>query len=252
VHSDGSLTSGDRDLLSTHFPGIRIIGPEEADARCAELYGRNSAYWKHRSRYICLRRLIDTQIWREADRVMNFDSDVLCLREPDALRQWIATGGGGLLIGQTNGTPTPEKLAGTKWEISPHRADQIQSRILTNLDDLAGRMGLPVRFLDGASAGLHCHTTELGLERTVQFLEHCEQLGLPVGDWGTEQSVVVYLMSASGASRLDPQHYFNFFPDCEGRLADAKVVHFIGLRRYHKWLYPKLSAQVVDELAAGG
>jgi hypothetical protein len=236
-------------LLQHHFPGIRVISASAADERCTKLFGIDSPQWKHRSRYVCLRRLIDTQIWRDAERLMNFDSDVLCLQPPVELQEWFEGGRGGLLIGQTNGAPSPEKLDGTKWEISPHRAEQIQSQILMNLPELARRMNLPARFLDGASAGLHCHTTELTLERTIAFLEHCEQLRLPLGDWGTEQSVVVYLLSASGAARLDPSFYFNFFPDCEPRLSSARVVHFIGLRRYHKWLYPRLAARVVDELS---
>ena len=250
VHSDGTLTAADTAVLNHHFPGIRVIDARAADERCLALFGQDSPHWRHRSRYFGLRRLMDTQIWRDADRIMNFDSDILCLNPPAELQQWLSNGHSGLLIGQTNGSPSPEKLNGTKWEISPHRSDQIQSQILSNLPELAGRMGLPVRFLDGASAGLHCHTTELRLERTIEFLQHCEQLRLPLGQWGTEQSVVVFLLSASGASRLDPRFYFNFFPDCEDRLGDAKVVHFIGLRRYHRWRYPRLAVGVVASLSS--
>ena len=50
--------------------------------------------------------------------------------------------------------------------------------------------------------------------------------------WGGDQCVIIYLLSAAGAIRLDPGRYLIFFPDCVGRLGEAAVVHFLGTYRF--------------------
>ncbi len=75
VHLDGAWTTSQRARLEKHFPGVRCIDEQTALARCEAAEGRDSFAARQRSVYISWRRLIDTQLFRGCDRLINIDSD---------------------------------------------------------------------------------------------------------------------------------------------------------------------------------
>lgn len=253
IHSDGTLSDTAINRLQRHIPGILVVDPIVADERCRRECGSESFVFRQRSVYLSWKRLIDTQLWRRTEKIVNVDADILCLNRPTELIKWIEGGTNPILIGQTNGQSTPEKLTGQAWHTSngtcPNKLLNVQTRFLDELPEISAAMKLPLRFLDGACAGLHGHMQELNLQNVEKLIKKCQHLGLTMREWGSEQCTVVYLLSAHGANRLDPQYYFNFFPDCLNRVSEAAIIHFVGLSRYHRWLYPKLAARVLNELS---
>lgn len=256
VHLDGAWTASERALLEHHFPGVRCIDETTARAHCESTQGRDSFATRQRSVYISWRRLIDTQFFRGCDRLINVDSDVLCLNKPTGLLNWIGGDRRPIVIGQTNGNATPEKLDGRSWHTPSSDSSRdglpVQSQFLNCLPALSDATGLPLRFLDGGCAGLHGHHEELRIAEVQRLVEAAERLGIPMNKWGAEQSTVVYLLSANGGHRLDPNLNFNFFPEQRPNMSSAEIVHFIGLSRYHRWIYPRLGRRIIaaSELAA--
>lgn len=249
VHLDGAWTAAERGRLATHFPGVRCIDEKTARLHCETAEGRDSFAARQRSVYVSWRRLIDTQLFRGCDRLINIDSDILCLNAPTDLLKWLDGDSRPIVIGQTNGDSTPDKLDGRNWytpssESSPGGLP-VQSQFLSCLSSLSAATGLPLRFLDGGCAGLHGHHAELRIAEVQRLVEAAERLGVPMNKWGAEQSTVVYLLSANGARRLDPRLNFNFFPEQRPNMSSAEIVHFIGLSRYHRWIYPRLGRRIV-------
>jgi hypothetical protein len=87
AHSDGSLSPNDEALLRQHVPGIRVIERVEANERAKKELNSYLAEW--RSRDASWRRVIDTELWCETPRRMIIDSDILTIRKPDAVLDWI-------------------------------------------------------------------------------------------------------------------------------------------------------------------
>lgn len=254
VHSDGSLGEKQHDRLRRHFPGIRIISPDFAEQHCRRVLGSDSFAYRQRSVYLSWRRLVDTQVFRQADKIISIDSDVLCLNPPTDLLRWIRDGERPFLIGQTNGAETPARIAGDEWYMTSEDDPQrlallpIQTRFLRSILELSESIDSTPRFLDGGCAGVHGHRQELNLNDVEKVVRKAQELGLDMSEWGAEQCTVVLLLSCRGANRLDPLRNFNFFPTCVDRLNNAEIVHFVGLARYYRWIYPRIGMRILSEL----
>src|SRR5205814_3376692 len=126
----------------------------------------------------------------------------------------------------------------------------VQTVFREKLAQVAQRAGLPARFPQGATAGFYGCERELPLDRVEHVLRACEAEGLPMKQWGADQCVVIYLLEASGATRLIPRLYINFDPSCESLLGQAHAVHFYGTYRYYRHIYTTLAASVASDLLA--
>lgn len=244
AHSDGSLTRGDESILRRHVPGIRIVTAGEADARAADALRDEPFLAKWRAHDPCYRRLIDTEIWCETPRRIIIDSDILVLNPPEQAMKWMASGTGALSFWAAGGNDGP-------LPISPGGpSKQVQPAFRENLAGIAAAVGRPAVFYQGGTGGFYGCSRELSLPAIADVIRAASRLGVPMGQWGGDQCVSVYLLSAAGAEKLDPAKYVNFSPGSEGTMGGVAVAHFYGTHRYHAGVYPRLAAAAVRDLLA--
>lgn len=244
VHSDGTLDGPSRTILSQHVPGVRIIHAEEADAFAEQALGKESLLFTWRNVYSSFRRLIDAVLWCRAERRVMMDSDVLFLREPIEILEWISGGGRPFIIGQ----PPQESKSFVPDAVVQ---SNVQTIFRQKLGELSTALSLPNDLLPGACAGLHGCGGELSLGLVEKIIRESCKLNIPLANWGGEQCVTVYGLSVNGAERLPPRRYFNFYPDCLERLKEAAGVHFVGIARFHRWAYPRVARRMIRELRRG-
>lgn len=90
VHDDGSLTSEDEALLKVHLPGVTYVERKSADEQMRDVLARHPHCRKLRGRVVNSLELFDNLLMGCAPRVINMNSDVLFLREPSEVINWIA------------------------------------------------------------------------------------------------------------------------------------------------------------------
>ena len=238
VHSDGSLTAHDEARIAANVSGVQFVRYELAEQRAkTELTGSLLAKWRlHDAAY---RRLIDVELWRSRDRVIILDSDVLTIRRPDEVLAWIKGGSKPFLLGQPTPGAEREDLSATA---------HVQKRFLHLVPDLSRATGNSPRFLQGTTAGFCGYAHELSLPRIEEALRASLELGLPMEQWGGDQCLIVYLLSAAGAERLPQDRYLNFEPSLKSQMDRAVMVHFYGTHRFHAGTYPRLAADTVRRL----
>lgn len=236
VHSDGSLDPAAMETIRRHVPGCRIVAREEADRRAAEVLGEGSFMHRMRAIDAAWRRLVDTEIWSAAPKRIILDSDVLVISEPTELVEWIERGTAPFMLGTTRaqGVEPPP--------------DHVQTIFRRKLPEIADALGLPARFLHGGCAGFYGCQDELNLEEVERLTRVAVEQGVPMEQWGSEQAVVVYLLSAAGGEILDTERNFNFWPECVDRMERARIVHFLGTNRFYRNLYPRLAGDVGRKL----
>jgi hypothetical protein len=245
AHSDGTLTSDDEALLRRHAPGIRVIGTAEADDRARKELNPFLNEW--RARDASWRRVIDTELWCETPRRMIIDSDILTVRQPGAVLDWIKGGGGTrpLLFGATDPLPAGPIPEGTGTR-------HIQSIFRERLVEFANRAVGPPVFYQGGTSGYYGCTRELSLAEIERLIKAGLAAGIPMSEWGGEQCLVVYVLSTSDPIRLDVRNYFNFSPEVLDRLNEVAVAHFYGTFRHYRGVYSRLAAGVVRDLRRFG
>jgi hypothetical protein len=241
VHSDGSLDNDAATLIRRHIPGARVILADEADRRARQRLGPDSYLFGWRGHDASWRRLVDTELWSGSRKRLVLDADVIVVRRPDEVIDWIEEGSRPLLFGQP---PTGEGPAKSG-------ARPVQTVFRERVSSVAKRLGLPADFPQGATSGFYGCQRELALDRIEHALRACEAEGLPMKEWGAEQCVVIYLLAASGGMRLSPSHYINYDPSCDAGVSQARAIHFYGTYRYRRHLYTRLVAGVAKELLAG-
>jgi hypothetical protein len=242
LHSDGSLEESHVNLLRHHVPGLRVILPEEADERARQALGVDSFMFRWRGHDASYRRVVDTELWCSTPKRIIMDADVLVLRRADEIIAWIEGPGGAFLFGQP---PDQEQLGPAATT-----RKQIQTIFREKVPELAQRLRLSPCFPQGATSGFYGCGRELSLDRLEQAIRAGEAAGIPMEEWGSEQCIVIYLLAASGATRLSARHYINYDPSCAALMDFAHGVHFYGTYRYHKHLYTRLAAQVVSTLGS--
>jgi hypothetical protein len=242
IHSDGTLKACSERRVMEHVPGCRIIPADQADARAGRELGPDSMLRRWRGNDAAYRRLIDTELWGQTAKRIILDADVIVLRRPDELIDWIDRGDRPFVMGQP-----PAPVSHTGSQVKP---GHMQSAFVSAVPRLNATLDNSSEFLDGGTGGLYgCAGGELSLQKIERVLRACLELQLPMQQWGAEQCMIVYLLGAAGAKRLDPARYFNFSPSYESRLRDAALVHFFGTHRHHKGLYRRLAANLIDQMA---
>lgn len=240
VHSDGTLTHGSAALIRRHVPDCRIISAAEADDRARRVLGEGSFLFRWRSLDACYRRLVDTEIWHSSARKIIMDSDIIIYEYPCEIISWIESAGAPLLMGQPPSLepPAPGSFA----------ARYVGTILKEKLAQMGEALGDKPRYLDGTTGGFYGCSNELSLERIKMVLDVATRLGIPMTQWGGDQTAVVYLLSTAGASRLDPERYFNFFADQSHKVSKARLIHFIGTDRFYKNIYLRCALRVIDDL----
>lgn len=240
AHSDGTLYERDEATMSRHIPGCKVVTASEADALACSTLGADSYLFKCRSWDASYRRVIDTHLWSKTGKRIIMDSDILVLRRPHEIIEWIETHTAPFLFGQP---PSTEATAP-----SPGGKKHIQTIFREKVGDISRKLGLTNAFPQGATSGFYgCTEKELALEKLERIIRVCSEIGIPMREWGSEQCIVIYLLASAGGTRLNPDLYLNFDFDQVEKLRNAHAVHFLGYCRYYMDLYPRLAAEIVGE-----
>jgi hypothetical protein len=241
AHSDGSLSAADESLLRDHVPGLRVVRAAEADERARASLNPFLSEW--RARDASWRRVIDTELWCETPSRMIMDADILTIRKPQSVLDWIdgKCDGRPLMFGATDEKPSGPIPAGVGKR-------HIQTVFRERLAEFGAELGRPAEFYQGGTSGYYGCGRELSLAEIERHIRAGLAAGIPMAEWGGEQCLVVYRLSTSNAVRLDVRKYFNFAPEAMDRLNEAAVIHFYGTFRFHRGVYRRLAAEVVREL----
>jgi hypothetical protein len=241
VHSDGTLKAKSIGRLKTHLPGCVIIDAARADARAAAALGTHSFLARWRTVDVSYRRLIDIGIWTTTQKRIMMDSDVLVLRKPARLLEWINAADRPFMLG------TPIESTPIPTVVDAARA-HVQTIFRSKLREISRAMNLPMAFLQNAGACFYGCGGELSTGRIEQLIKVALALGVPMQRWGGEQCIVNYLLSATGAVALDPQCCVDFDPAHIETAEKAAIVHFAGTYRFHKSVYARCAGQVIRSL----
>jgi hypothetical protein len=243
VHSDGSLTEPDISHIGKHVEQTRFVLHQQADERATQMLRNSPFLAKWRSTDAAYRRLIDIELWRQTEKLVILDADVLTNREPHEVAEWIRHGTAPFLLGQPS---TRSASAG-----DPRVPEHVQAQFLRHVSQLSRHLGVPPVFVQGATAGFCGYCRELSLPKVEAALRAATDLGLPMAQWGGDQCLVIYLLSIAGARRLPPDRYVNFEPSLEAGAANMCMIHFYGTHRFRGLVYPRLAAAAVKRLAQG-
>jgi hypothetical protein len=241
IHSDGTLDANWESTFRRHLPGCAIVFPAEAEERATRELGRDSYLFQSRNLDINYRRLIDTELWSGRKKKIIMDSDILVVRPPLEVISWIEQGELPWLMGEPLSSNAGTLRGG---------ADHVQTVFQEKLGEISAAMGLPALFLDGGTGGFYGSSGEMTRDRIEQLIKASLQAGVPLNRWGSDQCLIIYLLSAAGARRLNTDRYLNFRPTDLGRLDRAEVLHFYGTYRFYKRVYTRVAAQAVAALSS--
>lgn len=240
LHSDGTLSQKSIATVRRHVPGCRVIMPAEADDRARQHLGADSLLYRWRSLDASYRRIIDTELWCSSGRRIIMDSDIIILNRPHEVIDWAEHGKRPFLMGQPPilEHPAPGSFA----------SRYVGTIFREKIGPLSEALGYPSSYLDGTTSGFYGCLDELQLDRIEKVLVTSTSLGIPMTEWGGEQSTVIYLLSIAGAVRLNPDRYFNFFRDQTHKVDGAMLIHFIGTDRFYKGIYVHCARRVIADL----
>lgn len=89
VHDDGTLTSRDLARLRRHVPRVRVIDRAEADARIEPLLAGHPLLAAVRRNNVRILQLVDYFLLSETEIVVGMDSDIVILRRPHEIIDWV-------------------------------------------------------------------------------------------------------------------------------------------------------------------
>lgn len=255
VHDDGTLSDADQSLINYHIPGVQIIKRSWANENFSALI-HDEFLETVRSSYTSYLKLFDPSLVGRHRRIIVMDTDVLFLRQPDAIIRWIQNGGNPWFhrsepwIKSSDSKLNAKQKATSSATAAP---THIQGMVVECIEDMSKSLGKHYKFVNGFNSGL------LGYERGVidykelrELLSHLyDRFGERIFKWGSEQTMHGLLLCSKGALELPMDDYMVYTNLTHKKTAHATFVHFIGEHRYRHMLYPRLAARVIRELASG-
>lgn len=253
VHDDGTLSSTDKALIGKHVPGVCIVDRAAADSQFDVMVADEFLSRVRRS-YTSYLKLFDPTLYGGHKRIIIVDTDVLFLREPTEVLQWVRSGGAPWFHQSESwrdvksGPPTQAGQAVDSHVLSG--AAHIQTRVVQSLEQINKSLGSNFEFVPGFNSGF------VGYERGVvnyaelkDLLSHLYSLfGEAIFRWGSEQTMHGLVLCGKGARAL-PQDKYMVYTDLNSERADsASFVHFIGEYRFNGFNYPRLASGVIRGL----
>jgi hypothetical protein len=220
IHNDGTLTPADKRLMRDHIVGAVIIDREEADSKVnQELKGRPECR-DFRNRWIDSLQLFDYSILSSKRKLISLDSDVIFIREPTELVEWITTENSDVIYNQeAEGT----KMGRTLWDLN----------ISCNGELNAGFVGYYKDMID----------YDL-VEEYIPILRDKHRFGTAQVYMGLCLHRAPYRPRA-----LQTEKYLIYMGHGKRALEKAKMVHFLSFLRFAQLHYPRLALRLVRELS---
>jgi hypothetical protein len=233
VINDGSLTSGDLDLLKVHLSAPQVISVRDiGSGRCP-----TGGCWE--------RLLLIAELVKQS-HVVQLDSDTITLRDIPEVREAIASGSSFTL-----GTGMGRNIVPMNQicdEMKAYSSDHVQV-LAEQLFDRLHRYP-QLRYIRGSAgfAGFAKGSFSRGVLEDFSA-EMQSSLGKRWSAWGSEQVASnVMVANAPKASVLPYPKYSNFTPEI--RYEECSFLHFIGTHRFEKGVYLRSARDIGVKLAA--
>ena len=229
VVDDGSLTAGDRELLTRHVPGMEF----HALADCREPGLPTGGTWE---RLIAIARLSQSQY------VIQLDADTLAVGPLDEVAAAVGDGRA-FTIGTWDGqeieaaSETAQRARGRVAQPSPH----VQIVAEAHFDQV--RTPEILKYVRGCSgfAGFQSGPGKIELMRDLSA-QMQQLIGDKWRDWGSEQVMSNLLVANQPGARVLPHPDYT---DCEKmQPGKTRFVHFIGTCRFRGMQYADMINRV--------
>ncbi|GEM_PF-645863 len=89
AHDDGSLSQEDMQLIEKHIPGINIIVRSEADSKLEPILKEYPQIRSYRKKIVDSLEILDHIILANTERIITMNSDILFLKRPCQLIDWL-------------------------------------------------------------------------------------------------------------------------------------------------------------------
>lgn len=234
VQDDGTLDARCRRELQHHLPGIEILGRAETIQYIRDHAGealREALGDLERCHFLILLKLVNVILRFPGRQVILFDSDLLFLREPTFILDWIRRDDGSCFHSDGG-----SGLAKTFHEIG------FDFRTVDVADFNSGLIGF------------HNTIDETELATILNKIEEYDPSVLC--HWEIEQSIWAVLFNsfsrATNLKNVDPSYVGSGYWTCERLLRESVLVHFVGSIRFKNLRYVRLARKVVQELMTPG
>ncbi|SRR5579875_78134 len=206
IHDDGTLDAGSTEILSSVFPGIRIISRKEADEvvnSSLERQGLHYCLALRRRCYNLILKLLDPLFFCSVPSYLLLDSDILTFAKPVELL---------------------DPVYGASGSTTPHLYSPDFQSGLTHTPEELATLGLkPALLLN--SGIMKIHRSAFSLEHVDAMIPKLDVLKRESIHFFTEQTLFACELPFHGAVRLDAERY-----TLCGDPKDSKIVtgHYCG------------------------
>ena len=242
---DGTLTKYDIKLLKEHIPGIKIFDKNFLNNYIKENV-KSEFLLNLKKRDPSQIKIIDVNLLCKK-RKMLIDSDVLFIKRPDEIIDWIENPEAKPFYHTEKNIENRESDL-TKHFPEPNPGINIQYYFKKNLEKINQALGTNITHLIYC-AGVIGYNEKLTLEQ----IEHVQKILLsfaPEGyePWGVEQCAYGFLFKEK-SERLNDKYYFATEKNpSDEDVKNAKMIHFIGKLAHKKYLtlFHKLLRELND------
>lgn len=203
IHEDGTLDKYVLEQLKIHFPDIRIVKREEADAFVLNELSDFPQLQEFRRNNLLAPKIIDFITYLQSDRMLVFDSDILFFNEPTVLLN---------------------RIEAKDYKFNTFNSD-IQSAYTIDPDEVEQLLNFKVLPCFNSGLGL-AHKDSIRYDWLEEFLD---LPGITKGHfWRIEQTLYALCSSRYGTEPL-PEEYTLYL---EKGIGNRPFRHYIGAIRY--------------------
>jgi hypothetical protein len=204
VHDDGTLPTGDAELLSNLLPNCRVLLSSETNPQVAHALNHHPLCLQCRNLHPLARKVIDMPLLASQAKLLSIDTDILFYRKPRRILNWM-----------------------TETDSTCLFLEDVKDGCLLNPDQTVRLFG--VKRDPRVNTGIVAVPKKI---MSIDFLEEClDKANLLTRDcWYIEQTLYAIAASVYGRVELLPQEYFMALePPCpEGAVAR----HYMGANRH--------------------
>ena len=232
VQDDGSLDAACRRELETHVPGIEILGREETLQFIRDHAGEALAQALPdfgRCHFFLPLKLANVVLRFPGRQVILFDSDLLFLREPAFVLDWVRNGAGRCFYSDGG------------------------SGLARAFHEIGFDFGaVDVADFNSGFIGFHNTVSEADLAAVLGKIEEYDPRLFK--HWEIEQAIWAVLFNTFARplnlEKVQPGYVGSGWWTCERLLRESVLVHFVGSIRFKSLRYVRLARRVMRELKA--
>ncbi|MDO8938530.1 MAG: hypothetical protein Q7U98_05180 [Methylicorpusculum sp.] len=208
LQDDGSLTTQDIAKFKHHIPGIDILLRQDADKRINSQL--NNELFEMRKKDVSFLKLIDVNLLFEGRRIVA-DSDILFLKQPTEVIDWIET---------KHSKPFYHQVS------NANKAFEAQLPLLNS------QLGTALKEIDYCSGFIGFNESQ-----PLDHIIHITQVLNKISQvWGLEQNIYAFLLKER-STLLNPLKYLAIKDSTDPKsLENACMLHYVGKLKHTNYL----------------